>query len=382
MNVFKINGKYYKYESFWRNLKSEPEYDSMNILLPYPKEHKKWSNQELFLSKLKSSQNGIKDKFIKYDSKKSCLLCGKKNITTGVYTLNNIRWEDGLFHYIKEHNIKPSEKFIDSIFLHEINPKIISVKRSVKVKGQLIVKNSMKYLKLSRNQILIMDALMEHGGKKQYIDKKNNKLFRYSEHAGLLDFNNKGLDRVIVYGDSNRVETNDSDIYFPGEMIDAFDYEYIFHTHPPTPKPGGRANIGIIQEFPSISDIFHFIEHYNNGETQGSIVIAPEGMYIIRKYKQDNKLINSDIDQLYRVLKKLYNTVYRKSSDKYGVDFTTEEFYSVIAQDLSYIQEINETLNKFDLHIDYYSRIKDKSNKWVIDTVYIPIYVVEPVNIN
>ena len=31
--------------------------------------------------------------------------------------LNNIIWEDSLYHYIKEHNIKPSEKFIDFIFL-------------------------------------------------------------------------------------------------------------------------------------------------------------------------------------------------------------------------------------------------------------------------
>ena len=28
-----------------------------------------------------------------------------------------------------------------------------------------------------------------------------------------------------------------------------------------------------------MSDIFHFIDHYNDGRTQGSIIIAPEGMH-------------------------------------------------------------------------------------------------------
>ena len=30
------------------------------------------------------------------------------------------------------------------------------------------------------------------------------------------------------------------------------------------------------------------------------------------------------------------------------------------------------------MYIDYYPRLKDKKNKWVIDTIYLPIYVIEP----
>ena len=37
-----------------------------------------------------------------------------------------------------------------------------------------------------------------------------------------------------------------------------------------------------------VFDIFHFIEHHNQGKTQGSIIIAPEGLYII-------KCINSNL---------------------------------------------------------------------------------------
>ncbi|AYV82020.1 MAG: hypothetical protein Homavirus2_24 [Homavirus sp.] len=381
MNIIKVNNKLYKYESYWKNSVSDKTLDYYNNPLPYPKQGTEWQNKELFLSKLHSTESYLNknNRFQKYEKYnfKSCLLCGQENITTGVYTINRIRWENGLFHYIDKHNIKPSEKFIDAIFRYEINPRILSMRRSRKIKGKIVIKNSKKYIKISRNQLLIMDALMEHGGKKQYVDKKNKRLFRYSEHAGLLDFNNDRLERIIVYGNTTRVETNDNDIFFPGDIVDAVDYEYIFHTHPPTPKPGGRAGLGIIYEFPSISDIFHFLEHYNIGDTQGSMIIAPEGLYIIRKSIQDNKKIKIDIDKLYQVLKRKYNDIFKKSYGKYGEDFTTDKFYSLIAQDTSYIEEINDSLNKFDIHIDYYSRIKDKSGKWVIDTIYIPVYVVE-----
>lgn len=59
--------------------------------------------------------------------------------------------------------------------------------------------------------------------------------------------------------------------------------KYIFHTHPTTPYIGSRFKNGIIYEFPSIMDINHFIEHHNRGELQISMVITPEGLYIIRK---------------------------------------------------------------------------------------------------
>jgi len=105
----------------------------------------------------------------------------------------------------------------------------------------------------------------------------------------LLDFDNNGLEKIIVSGNTNRVDTNDEDIFLPGNMIDMFDYEYIFHTHPSTHGVGGRAKYGILYEFPSMGDIFHFLDHYNEGKTQGSMIIAPEGMFVIRKHIHDDK---------------------------------------------------------------------------------------------
>ena len=142
----------------------------------------------------------------------------------------------------------------------------------------LIVKREKKaYVKITHNQMRILDALMNDGGyMKKYYDSRNN--FRWSEHAGLLDFSKNKLDKIIVSAKTNRTDKYDHDIFLPLNMIEAYEYEYMFHTHPPTPKEGYRAKLGIVYEFPSISDIFHFIEHYNNGHIQGSIVIAPEGV--------------------------------------------------------------------------------------------------------
>jgi hypothetical protein len=221
-----------------------------------------------------------------------------------------------------------------------------------------------------------MDALMRHGGYKYYSDKDMN-VFRYSEHAGLLDFNATKLERVVVSGNTTRVDEGDDDIFLPEVMIDMYDYEYIFHTHPPTPRPGGRAELGVLYEFPSIGDIFHFLDHHNGGKTQGSVVIAAEGMYIIRKYTMDTKKIRINEDKMFRGFNYVSSRAQTLSLRKYGDRFSTTKFYSKIAQDDKYIKMINKILNKYSLHIDYYPRIKDKKGRWIIDTVYLPVYPVE-----
>ncbi len=381
MNVIKINKKLYKYESFWRNSKKKIIYDYNNDPLPWPKERDVWQNQQSFIKKLVDVQNHLmrKKNFISYEKEdyKNCLICHKKKITTGLYGMNNIRWEDGLLHYVKKHNIKPSDEFLDLIFMHEIRPKIERTKIG-KMKVKIVTDRNKKYLKLERNQINIMDALMIHGSYRQYVDKEKKTHFRYSEHAGLLDFDDNGLEKIIISGQTNRVDENDNIIFLPSRIPDAYDYEYIFHTHPATPTPGGRAVDGILYEFPSLSDVFHFIDHYNNGETQGSIIIAAEGMYIIRKKVFDNKKIKIDEDKFFREFRNALFKIEDDAIKKYGIKFKSSFFYSTIAQDKKYINRLNKVLNKYKLHIDFYSRIKDSKGKWIIDTVYLPIYVIEP----
>ena len=383
MNIVNENNKIYKYEMFWRKDKKKMTYDSNNVPFPWPKEvasdkAKKWQNKEQFINKYISTTIDLIDngKFNRYDKFKGCLLCDKKNVTTGYFKVNNIIWEDSLKHYVNKHNIKPSEDFIDFIFRY-VPRKNKQTRVIARVNGVDVVKHDKKYLKVDRNQILIMDALMRHGKHKLYVDEKNKNVYRFSEHAGLLDFDNDGLNKILVFANTTRVDENDTDIFLPKNVPDAFDYEYMFHTHPPTPTPGARAIDGVLYEFPSLSDIFHFIDHYNDGETQGSIVMTPEGMYIIRKNIQNDQDIMINEDKFYKDTTSVYEKVQKDAIKKYGTKFEMDEFYEKIVQDSSYIDKVNKTLNKYQLHIDYYPRIKDHNGLYVVDTIYLPVYVIK-----
>jgi len=379
MNVVIRNNKKYKYESYWLKNKEKVIYDSNDLPFPYPVENKdKWTEQDNFLDKLKDVHMSLIDDgyFYRYDRKHyaDCLLCDKKNVTTGKFEFNNIIWEDGLKHYINKHNIKPSKEFIEFIFRYNTTKKP-KERIIARINGRNIVRDDKRYMKIDKNQILIMDALMRHGRYKIYADQKDKKTFRYSEHAGLLDFTHRGLEKIVVFGNTTRVDEIDNDIYMPKSVSDIYEYEYIFHTHPPTPKPGSRVEVGILYEFPSISDMFHFIDHHNEGKIQGSIIIAPEGMYIIRKKEQDNKKIKIDEDKFYKQTAKKFNELQDISIAKYGSNFSTYEFFSKIAQDKEYINGLNQVLNRFEMHVDYYPRIKDQKNRWIIDSIYLPVYV-------
>ena len=124
-------------------------------------------------------------------------------------------------------------------------------------KSNMYRKYNKTYFKLTYNQLLILDALYEDGSnEKKYIDKNNN--LRYSEHFGLLGFNHKKLDKIIVSANTNREDSNDIEILLPTDLPEIKEFEYMFHTHPATPYPGSRIKDGILYEFPSISDLYHF----------------------------------------------------------------------------------------------------------------------------
>lgn len=374
MNVFIINNKKCYFESVWRKNKNDKTRDFNGNLLPFPSQKKGWTNKNNFLKILCKVNQTLdeKDKIFKiYSKPRDCLICGKKQAGTKLYKYLNYIWEDSLNHYIDEHNIEPSEKFIDIMYL------IMSTRAKsyrINMRGSVIDNNNIKYVKLDKNQIMIIDALMYHGGyTKKYYDK-TKKDFKYSEHAGLLDFNGKYLDKIIVSGNTDRTDAGDNDIYLPNNMVDATEYEYLFHTHPPTPKPGGRSEDGILYEFPSIGDILHFIDHFNDGKTIGSLVITPEGMYNIRKLSINTNKIKIDEDSMFKQVSKEINKIQDSALKMYGTNFSTYQFYSQIAQDISHVSQLNKILEKFELYIDFFPRRRDTNGKWIIDNIYLPIY--------
>jgi hypothetical protein len=354
-----INNKIYKTIAIW---------DDNNI----PKKGIAWSGSEQFIKRLQEVQKILNKIGTEKLKCMDCLLCNEKCVTTKRYMLDNYVWDNCLEHYIKIHNFQPDEKFIEKVFYYDMSKNV-----SLHLQGRIKQKNNITYLKLDKNQLIILDALMKHGGyNKKYYDTHNKSIARNSEHAGYLEIGNKTINKIIVSGNTLRVDKGDDEIYLPNDdHLHYSKYEYIFHTHPPTPKPGGRAIYGSLYELPSIGDMFHFIDHSNDGKTIGSLIMTPEGLYNIRKNILDNKKINIDENEFFKTYQQKTRYVQDRAINKYGMNFTIYDFYSKIAQDnIKYINIINNALEKFNIHIDFFPRAKDFKKSWIVDTVYIPLY--------
>jgi hypothetical protein len=242
-----------------------------------------------------------------------------------------------------------------------------------KIDAKIYKKKEKHYFKLKYNQLLIFDSLLESGShSKKYIDNNNN--YRYSEHFGLLEFNNKSLINIIISAQTIREDKNDFEILLPDDTPK--EHEYMFHTHPATPYPGSRAIHGIIYEFPSVSDIDFYIEHYNYGNTQGSIIIAPEGIYIILANKNIKKIIPPEKKILIKIEKELYK-IQKLAIKEYGHDIDLDKYYNEIINNKLYLKMYNKLLEKYlgkVLKIYYKPRkYNHKIDKWIVNSIILPI---------
>lgn len=340
--------------------------------LPFPKPvpvSKHWVDKNKFINKLSWVENILKctGKFESNKKKSQCKLCKKKSITTGKFVLNRIVWDDGLVHYIKKHNIYPGSFMIDFV-MNLIDSKEL-LKKNIKIKCEEQMRYGSRYIKITRNQLLVLDILMKSGSKKIYYHGDKTK---YSEQSGYfeIDKNNLTLKSISIDASAKRIDTADSEIFLPSSETDLSKHKIVFHTHPETPELGSRVANGVLYEFPSSGDIFHFIDNNINGNVDFSVIMAPEGIYIIRKI---GKLEFSQ--ELY----KLYNSVafsiqkeYIKKYDACKLPIDREYFYSTISQDTSCIHKLNKFLKDFNIIIDYYPRNKIE-NKWIVDTIYIKL---------
>jgi len=387
-NILLIKGTEYKLEKIWRPSRKDGSKDAKGNKYPWPKEGIEWTDRLIFIDRLEKVQEALDgySSFKKYSESKNCHLCNKLNVSTKRYCYKKTMWEDGLIHYMEQHMIEPNLEFKDLIYRADIfdklkddisrpNKKKNTENPILRIVGKKMESENTNFVRIEKNQLMILDALMIHGGYgRKYNDPEKEKVFRYSEHAGMLDFDKNKLTKIVVFGSTNRVDEGDDEIYMPIDPPDIWDYEYIFHTHPPTPRPGGRAKGGVLYEFPSCGDIFHFIDHYNDGNVIGSLVVTSEGLYCIRRYTPENmnrdKII-VDEDMMYRAYQKEFSQIQKDSVNKYGTDFTTEQFFQKIAQDRTAINHLNSVMNQYDIHIDFYPRKKDKSDRWILDTVFL-----------
>ena len=101
-----------KREGFWA--KSEKTVIAEH--LPFPLAHKKpWKGRKVFLSNLKEVEEQTTKVRVEHMKGISvCRLCGKGN-GSAEYSFNGWTWPVGLLHYVKMHNVRPSEEFIKFI---------------------------------------------------------------------------------------------------------------------------------------------------------------------------------------------------------------------------------------------------------------------------
>lgn len=372
-NIVVIKNKEYNLEKVWKPSVSSKKVDVNNKSFPFPSQGTEWGDKIQFINKLLYVEEILNrlSKWTRYKTPNNCLLCGKQGVSTKRYIYKNVIWEDGLSHYISVHNIEPSSAFKTFIYGNKIDQRLIN-RLNRGLKGTKIKKDNNIYIKIEKNQLLILDALMTHGGynEKYFYDTENN--FKFSEHAGMLDFEGDKLMKIIIMCDTQRIDDDDSDIYLPGDnLFEMKNYEYIFHTHPPTPIPGGRVNGGILYEFPSFGDICHFVENHNAGNVIGSLVVASEGLYNIRCIDPKIKRINLDEDALYNAFLNVFDDVQTRAIKKHGKNFTSNYFFEHIAQDYSFIKDFNKLLNGYKLHIDFYARKKNTKNNWILDDIFL-----------
>jgi hypothetical protein len=429
-----INEKIYYAEYIWRKSKKDKTTDSKCHLFPFPKEGTPFGDKAEIIRLLKIAHNALikRHDYKSYDKPIDCHICGKKNVEKHKFIFIDRVWSDGIIHYIDIHNIEPSDSFKDFIYnqLFSQLEKVLSndselgklcsdsedklehrSSRGTNIKKKcsglqqspdpIILErvkiNNEEYVKFEKNKILISEALMVYGGKfKKYNDKYDINNKKYSEHAGTLDFDGSNLQKIVISGNTDRIDLGDDEIYMPLGLDEWYDYEYLFHTHPPTPKEGGRVDIGILYELPSFGDIYHFIDHYNLGNVIGSLVVTAEGLYNIGRHlrkgkvqkisrtnhKKSKKLLKeveddkTDIDinenKFYKEYMRIFSDIQGDAINKYGEDFSREEFYSEISQDMlgNYINKFNEVMNKYEIQIDFYPRKKD-GKFWHIDTIFL-----------
>lgn len=285
------------------------------------------------------------------------------------YQLGNIIWSNNIQHKIKIHQSYPSEYFIKIIMnCYIIDDNIINPPLQLN-RNQI---SKFTYVPLRYNLLLIIDALFKQGSSPRYLG--NNNKFIYSEHSGVLSMKNKSIADIIISAETNRLDPGDDNIYLPINTEILAKYEYLFHTHPNTLTYAGRINEGIIYEFPSANDVLNFVKYHNEGIAQASLIIAPEGTYIIRPIRYQ-KMYNINPKVFYH-LRKLIFKLEKLAIKKIKVpvkDLSNPNiFHDYVGSNFTYIKMYNKFIEPYNLFIEYYPR-EEKNKEWYLRQINLPL---------
>lgn len=239
--------------------------------------------------------------------------------------------------------------------LEEIASRIVMVGGYVTNPPPYPSRRDTSLLLLDHNSLQILEALYRQGSYPVYA-KPNGDLAMYSEHAGVLTVRDGTIDQVITSTHSYRIDTTDDSIYLPCNTDVMYQHPYLFHTHPMQSVVGGRAEAGIIYELPSPGDIFNFVHMAEKGKAQASIIVSPEGLYVIRKIFPDQSLTVQPDDYL-RIQRIIGRVEDFTLSRIQGQDLTDPEtFQSQVCQHTDAIRRYNRIVRKMGIWTEYYPR--------------------------
>lgn len=280
-----------------------------------------------------------------------------------IYIYKCFIWPKNLYDLIEKNNYKPPTSFIKFI----------------------LKETKDEYIKITKNNLLIFKSLLDIGGYKKKFSIIGSDKYKNAELLGYITFQKDKetkeniIKDFIISNYQDHTNQKDPDIYLPTITDEKyFIQKYIFHTHPPTPKPGGRASNGIILELPSTEDIIAFINIYTyKKKIKGSLVCAPEGIYNISLIDENNKKFFNDYNnknkkqKIINGIKKCIKDFHMELYDKYENFFNLDKFYNTIAEDYEFIEKLNNCLKKYNINIKYYPIQKDINDEWVYGTIYL-----------
>ena len=254
--------------------------------------------------------------------------------------------------------------------LHDIfDALIVNKDRILNPLPGLLKSTWIKWVPFSHNQLLIIDGAYHAGSIKNFecanksycraLDQLNFGEYCYAEIAGRLVIKNNQIDNIVIHSNHEITYPDDSGIIFSINDNEFANSEYIFHTHPEPSKE--RRLSGIVYEFPSGNDLVNFAKYYkpNVNKTIGSILISPEGVYLIRPLIYF-KHINLDVSAINIINDKLIE-LEGEAFRKYQIidDSTFNDF--------TFIDKLNKYLYSWNIRIDYFPR-----NNGLLQSFYLP----------
>lgn len=300
--------------------------------------------------------------------------------------INKYKLESGLQAYylspyiwiVSNKNTMVSKKFKEFIKNQDIE-KLNSEKHFTLIfKNTEVRVGNKKIVLLSYKHLSILDELMYMGAKKVF-GKRNE---QYIEHAGLLDINDSGkVDKIIINTHRNFSAEDDKEILFNYDLPDIQENELIFHTHPPTGGVYGRLEDDMVYDPPSPEDIIHFMENYNEGVVQNSLVITLEGYYVIKCKKLGLNTITIEDEEYFmtkyeKELNKLQNKALKRHRDGNKIVKNKENFFNKIDDNI--LDSINRFLENYNIEIDFTKRSYNKKiKKYVVLKLYLEIIPIE-----